>query len=236
MPPLTCVELSNLDNDTGAIDFVRWGAIDVPSSPVPLGDIELDDFESRRSLSIGPLDAIPSRGVGREGSWPEGPPPDLVFEDSFTAGTFDAWSLTGAAPPPPVLPECQVPAQLPTVQAAVSDPGCARVVVAPGTYAESVVVSRSLTLEGSSALDTQLARPLKVVGGGTVLALSGLAVDVTGCYPAAVEVAGGARVEARYGSTQVTVANSLAPPGPPCPLFADGFESVGAGAWSAAVP
>jgi hypothetical protein len=55
-PSGVCENLSNLDNDTGAIDFVRWGAIDVPSNtPTGIGDIELDDFESRRSLKIGPL-------------------------------------------------------------------------------------------------------------------------------------------------------------------------------------
>ncbi|HUP24030.1 MAG TPA: hypothetical protein VNB06_13935 [Thermoanaerobaculia bacterium] len=53
-PPTGCVELANLDNDTGAIDFVRWGAIDVPSNS-SLGNLDLDDFESRRSLNIGPL-------------------------------------------------------------------------------------------------------------------------------------------------------------------------------------
>jgi hypothetical protein len=49
-----CEPLSSLDNDTGAIDFVRWGAIDVPSDS-SLGNLDLDDFESRRSLNIGPL-------------------------------------------------------------------------------------------------------------------------------------------------------------------------------------
>lgn len=53
-PPTGCETLSNLDNDTGAIDFVRWGAVDVPSSS-DLGGIDIDDFESRRSLPIGPL-------------------------------------------------------------------------------------------------------------------------------------------------------------------------------------
>lgn len=44
-PPLGCVELSDLDNDTGAIDFVRWGAVDVPSNS-NLGLLDLDDFSS----------------------------------------------------------------------------------------------------------------------------------------------------------------------------------------------
>jgi hypothetical protein len=46
-------DLSSLDNDTGAIDFVRWGAVDVPSH-TNVGNIDLDDFESRSSLSLGP--------------------------------------------------------------------------------------------------------------------------------------------------------------------------------------
>jgi hypothetical protein len=54
--PTGCIELGNLDNDTGAIDFVRWGAVDVPSNtPTGLGNVELDDFESRSSLHIGEL-------------------------------------------------------------------------------------------------------------------------------------------------------------------------------------
>jgi hypothetical protein len=43
-PPVGCVDLSNLDNDTGAIDFVRWGAVDVPSGE--FGLIDFDDFVS----------------------------------------------------------------------------------------------------------------------------------------------------------------------------------------------
>jgi hypothetical protein len=53
-PPTGCPSLSSLDNDTGAIDFVRWGAVDVPSGS-SIGDLDLDDFESRSSLNIGPL-------------------------------------------------------------------------------------------------------------------------------------------------------------------------------------
>jgi hypothetical protein len=45
VPPLGCTELSSLDNDTGAIDFVRWGAIDVPSNST-LGSLEMDNFQS----------------------------------------------------------------------------------------------------------------------------------------------------------------------------------------------
>lgn len=44
-PPAGCVVLSSLDNDTGAIDFVRWGAVDVPSNS-DLGMLDMDDFTS----------------------------------------------------------------------------------------------------------------------------------------------------------------------------------------------
>ena len=47
--------LSNLNNDTGAIDFVRWGAIDVPSNTDDIGNLDLDDFESRRWLFLSDL-------------------------------------------------------------------------------------------------------------------------------------------------------------------------------------
>lgn len=40
-----CSNLSGLDNDTGAIDFVRWGAVDVPSDS-DLGNLDMDDFSS----------------------------------------------------------------------------------------------------------------------------------------------------------------------------------------------
>jgi hypothetical protein len=43
-PPVGCVDLSDLDNDTGAIDFVRWGAVDVP--PGSYGLLDFDDFVS----------------------------------------------------------------------------------------------------------------------------------------------------------------------------------------------
>jgi hypothetical protein len=52
IPPGACAELSGLDNDTGAIDFVRWGAIDVPSGSA-LGPLDLDDFVSNPPFADG---------------------------------------------------------------------------------------------------------------------------------------------------------------------------------------
>ncbi len=47
---------------------------------------------------------------------------------------------------------CSVPSSAyPTIQSAVSDPGCAVINVAPGNYPENVVIYRSLTLNGAQA-------------------------------------------------------------------------------------
>ncbi|HET6603690.1 MAG TPA: hypothetical protein VFG21_05670 [Xanthomonadaceae bacterium] len=44
-PPVGCTELANLSNAGGAIDSVRWGAMDLPPSS-DLGQLDLDDFSS----------------------------------------------------------------------------------------------------------------------------------------------------------------------------------------------
>src|SRR5665213_3417632 len=48
-------------------------------------------------------------------------------------------------------PTCNVPADYPTIQAAVNAPGCATIKVAPGSYTENVSIPRSLTLRGAQA-------------------------------------------------------------------------------------
>jgi hypothetical protein len=46
-------------------------------------------------------------------------------------------------------PVCNVPADYPTIQAAVNAPGCTTINVAPGTYTENVSIARTLTLNGA---------------------------------------------------------------------------------------
>jgi hypothetical protein len=61
---------------------------------------------------------------------------------------------TGAAPRPLATvggPTCNVPVDYLTIQAAVNDPGCSTIVVAPGAYAENVSIPRTLTLNGAQA-------------------------------------------------------------------------------------
>ncbi|MDB5072664.1 MAG: hypothetical protein JWM87_3775 [Candidatus Eremiobacteraeota bacterium] len=48
-------------------------------------------------------------------------------------------------------PTCNVPADYPTIQAAVSAPACATINVAPGSYTENVTIARALTLRGAQA-------------------------------------------------------------------------------------
>lgn len=48
-------------------------------------------------------------------------------------------------------PTCNVPADYPTIQAAVTAPACATINVAPGSYTENVVIARALTLRGAQA-------------------------------------------------------------------------------------
>jgi hypothetical protein len=48
-------------------------------------------------------------------------------------------------------PTCNVPADYPTIQAAVSASACATINVAPGSYTENVTIARALTLRGAQA-------------------------------------------------------------------------------------
>ena len=49
-----CAALSSLDNDTGRIDAVRWGALEVPQGD--LGTLFMDDFRSQQGGPIGGCD------------------------------------------------------------------------------------------------------------------------------------------------------------------------------------
>lgn len=66
---------------------------------------------------------------------------------------FVTFVLLGTVSPAQAL-TCDVPATYSTIQAAVSDPACDVVDVAPGTYMENVSITRSLTIRGASVVST----------------------------------------------------------------------------------
>jgi hypothetical protein len=49
-----CAELAGLDNDTGRIDWVRWGALEVPQGD--RGTLYMDDFRAQLGGPIGPCE------------------------------------------------------------------------------------------------------------------------------------------------------------------------------------
>jgi hypothetical protein len=71
-------------------------------------------------------------------------------------------------------PTCNVPADYPTIQAAVTAPVCATINVAPGSYTENVVIARALTLRGAQA-----GHDARAPRGGESVINGGLGPDVT---------------------------------------------------------
>ncbi len=133
---------------------------------------------------------------------------------------------------------CSVPsASHPTVGAAVRDVACTTIQLAMGDYPENLVLSRGVAIEGVSASATTLSGAVEAGGPATDaslarLSLDGTAAGVAGCWPSLLRTTGGARLTATDG---VSVTNSGISSGA-CRIFADGFESSGVLAWSAASP
>ncbi len=133
---------------------------------------------------------------------------------------------------------CTVPSvSYPTVGAAVRDGACATIQLAAGSYEENVAVSRDLELTGAGAELSIVAGALSVSGATTDVTFAGLSLDgtaagVAGCWTSLLATSGGARLAA---NDDVVVSNSGIANGP-CRLFADGFESAAALAWSATTP
>jgi hypothetical protein len=124
---------------------------------------------------------------------------------------------------------CTVPSgSYPTIQAAVDDPTCTDILLGSQTYAESVVVDRSVAVEGVSSSSTVIQGQVRVSSGSVVL--DSLRVDTSssalaGRFAAALEVADGAEVD---GVDLKVVHRAV--------LFGDGFESNSTAAWSAVAP
>lgn len=130
---------------------------------------------------------------------------------------------------------CTVPsAPHPTIQEAVDDVGCTEIVIAAGAYVESVSIDRSLSVTGASTATTTVEGRFEVTGAATEITLTNLTIDagassVAGCFPEALDVAGGAKLT----SNALEVING---DGDACLIFGDGFESGDTGAWSGTTP
>ncbi len=135
----------------------------------------------------------------------------LALAVIFSAGS--AWAVT-----------CSVPsAPHPTIQAAVDDVGCTDIVVAAGSFAESPLIARNLSVQGAGSGSTYIQGQVEVTAG--VVTLAGLNISAAG---EALWTHSGAQVS----GFDLAVVNGLVEP----PLFADGFESGTTGSWSAVVP
>jgi nitrous oxidase accessory protein NosD len=135
-------------------------------------------------------------------------------------------SIAGAGPIAAAV--CSVPsAAHGTIQAAVDDSGCTEIQLQAGTYAEAVVIPRSLTLRGDAGGGTLIEGQVLATAGQ--LEISDLDINGLGStYSEALGSSGGAEVSA----LNVVVRNGMAE----SPLFADGFESADTSAWSTATP
>ena len=119
---------------------------------------------------------------------------------------------------------CNVPsAPHPTIQAAVDDIGCAPIIIAAGTYAGTVVIARTVNLTGAGSDQTFVQGQVQVTSG---------TVHLSGLHITAPADALWAHSGAEISGFDLEVVNGAVEP----PLFADGFESGGAGAWSAVSP
>jgi hypothetical protein len=124
---------------------------------------------------------------------------------------------------------CTVPGARPTVQQAVDDPSCTTIQLAKQTFAESVLVQRSLILAGAGVAST-IAGQLSAAGADVVVAVSNLQVS-NGC-PETLAARNGARIDAT--GVQATHSSALGCGGGR--IFRDGFESGGTHSWSFSTP
>ncbi len=124
---------------------------------------------------------------------------------------------------------CDVPSvDHPTLGAAVVDVLCQQIVLASGTYPESVLVSRSLAIDGQSSSVTTLRGRLVVAGAGTVLTLGDLRLE-SGC-DRTLQASGGATVDSRY--VDVLSVSSAGCPPLQSGIFSSSFESGEISDWS----
>ena len=119
-------------------------------------------------------------------------------------------------------PTCPVPSTPhPTLTAAIADPSCNQVTLASGSYAESVVVGRSLTIEGPNTGVATIRGRLIATGSSSTVVLRDLEIE-SGCQ-STLQTSGGAQVDA--ASVDVRVTPTAGCPQLPSGIFDSSFES-----------
>lgn len=131
---------------------------------------------------------------------------------------------------------CTVPGTHATIQAAVADPTCTMIDLAAGTFQEMVTIGRDLALQGAPSFATTIEGQLVISGAGTDVQLTDLVVDTSlpglaGCFAEAVEVQGGAVVDALRLEARNAIQGICT-----LPIFSSGFETGDASGWSSIVP
>ena len=119
---------------------------------------------------------------------------------------------------------CNVPSGThPDLQTAVDDIGCDPIVVGAGSFVETVVVDRSLSLDGTGSDQSFIQGGVEVQAG---------TVNITGFHISGPGEALWSHSGAEVSGFDLVVINGVVEN----PLFADGFEGGTTGAWSAVSP
>lgn len=136
--------------------------------------------------------------------------------------------ILAAFAPPLHAQNCTVPGSHVTIQEAIDDPACVTITLSAQTYAESIVIPRSLTLAGPATGGAIVQGLVLMVGSGTEVGLHDLRVE-NGCVPNALRTTSGATMT----GANLEVERSAALPCPEVPdsIFADGFETGDTSAW-----
>lgn len=109
-------------------------------------------------------------------------------------------------------PSCSVPGDYPTIQAAVSDAGCATINVAPGSYPENVAIARSLVLNGARAgvdARTRSGSESTINGSGPNIRITANNVTVDGFTLVGPVSQGSAAIDMPGGNSGETIRNNI---------------------------
>jgi hypothetical protein len=125
---------------------------------------------------------------------------------------------------------CDVPSQYPTITSALAQPACVTIVVAAGTFAETLRCERDVTIQGGGSGAATISGAVRVSPSAAAVHLSGLTIDASTCAPEAIVIDPGGQL------TTDEVVTTSGSTGGACVIFADGFESGNTAAWSEAAP